>query len=69
MKRGAEVGKGFKQENVQKAVSTEAKGRDRPASEISTQRKIYPVRNSYDWIDWGRRGGCWDFMPVPTPTS
>lgn len=30
MKRGAEVGKGFKQENVQKAVSTEAKGRDRP---------------------------------------
>lgn len=35
MKRGAEGGKGFKQENVQKAVSTEtkggkAKGRDRP---------------------------------------
>lgn len=32
MKRGAEVGKGFKQENVQKAVSTEAlkAGTDRP---------------------------------------
>ena len=35
MRRGAEVGKGFKQENVRKAVSTEtkggkAKGRHRP---------------------------------------